>query len=67
MRRIMMDELRIVVSQQQGTIITNFDEVKGALSSQMEVYKELEVTEENKAERKKDVATLRKIIKYPRM
>jgi hypothetical protein len=59
----MMNELRIVVSQQQGTITTNFDEVKEALFSQMEVYKELEVTEENKAERKKDVATLRKIIK----
>jgi hypothetical protein len=59
----MMDELRIVVSQQQGIITTNFDEVKEALSSQMKVYKELEVTIENKKERKDDIATLRKIIK----
>lgn len=58
-----MNELQIVVNQTQGIITTNFDDVKTALSAQMEVYKELDVTEENKTERKKDVATLRKIIK----
>ncbi|MDF2537454.1 MAG: hypothetical protein K0S76_475 [Herbinix sp.] len=58
-----MNDLQIVVKQQQGVISTNFDEIKEALTSQMEVYKELAVTEENKTERKKDIATLRKIIK----
>lgn len=58
-----MNKLQIIVNQQQGTITTNFDEVKEALIEQMEIYKELEVTEDNKAERKKDIATLRKMIK----
>ena len=58
-----MNELQIVVNQQQGTITTNFDEVKETLTEQMAIYKELEVTEENKTERKKDIATLRKMIK----
>lgn len=58
-----MNELQIIVNQQQGKITTNFDEVKEALIEQMEIYKELEVTEDNKTERKKDIATLRKMIK----
>jgi hypothetical protein len=58
-----MNELQIIVKQQQGKITTNFDEVKEALIEQMEIYKELEVTEDNKTERKKDIATLRKMIK----
>jgi hypothetical protein len=58
-----MEELKIVINQELGTISTNFEEVKATLSDQMEIYKELEVTEANKPERKKDVATLRKIIK----
>ena len=33
------------------------------MAEQMEIYKSLEVTEENKTERKKDIATLRKMIK----
>lgn len=58
-----MKDLQIVVNQQQGAITTNFNEVKEALTEQMEIYKELEVTEDNKPERKRDIATLRKIIK----
>jgi len=58
-----MEELRIVVNQELGTISTNFEEVKTEFTNQMQVYKELEVTEENKTERKKDIATLRKISK----
>ena len=58
-----MQELQIIVNQQTGIITTNFDDVKQALASQMEIYKSLDVTEENKTERKKDVATLRKMIK----
>ena len=58
-----MNELQIIVNQQQGKITTNFDKVKEALTEQMAIYKELEVTEDNKTERKKDIATLRKMIK----
>lgn len=58
-----MNELQIVVKQKPGIISTNFEEIKAELSAQMEVYKELEVTEENKPERKKDIATLRKMKK----
>ena len=58
-----MNELQIVVNQQQGTVTTNFEKVKEILAEQMEIYKELEVTEENKTDRKKDIATLRKMIK----
>lgn len=58
-----MNELQIVVNQQQGKITTNFDKVKEVLTEQMEVYKSLEVTEDNKTERKKDIATLRKMVK----
>lgn len=59
----MMQELQIVINQKLGTISTNFEEVKETLSAQMEIYKELAVTEANKTERKKDIATLRKVIK----
>jgi len=58
-----MNNLQILVSQQPGIIVTNFDDIKAELSAQMEIYKALEVTEESKQERKKDVATLRKLIK----
>lgn len=58
-----MNELQIKVDLIPGLISTNFNSIKDDLSVQMQVYKELEVTEENKAERKKDVATLRKMQK----
>jgi len=58
-----MNELQIVVNQKPGIIQTNFEDIKAELSAQMEIYKELEVTEENKPERKKDIATLRKMKK----
>jgi hypothetical protein len=58
-----MNEMQIVISQELGVIKTNFDEIKTALSDQMQVYNELEVTESNKKERKNDIATLRKMIK----
>ena len=58
-----MNELQIIVNQEPGVISTNFEDIKTELSARMEVYKELEVTEENKPERKKDIATLRKMIK----
>ena len=58
-----MNELQILINQQPGIIKTNFAEVKQILVDQMDIYKSLEVTEENKTERKKDVATLRKLVK----
>lgn len=58
-----MNDLQIVVDLKPGMISTNFIDIKKSLSTQMQVYKELEVTEENKPERKKDVATLRKMQK----
>lgn len=58
-----MNNLQILVNQQPGIITTNFDDIKAELSAQMEIYKALEVTEESKQERKKDVATLRKLVK----
>lgn len=58
-----MNELQIQINQKPGVISTNFEEIKKELLAQMEIYKELEVTEENKPERKKDIATLRKMIK----
>ena len=58
-----MNELQIQINQKPGVISTNFEEIKAELSTQMQVYKELEVTEANKPERKKDVATLRKMAK----
>jgi hypothetical protein len=58
-----MNKLQIQVNQKPGVITTNFEDIKAELSAQMEVYKELEVTEENKPERKKDIATLRKMKK----
>ncbi len=58
-----MNELQIVVDIKPSLISSNFNEIKSSLSEQMQVYKELEVTEANKVECKKDVATLRKMAK----
>lgn len=56
-----MEELQVKVEQQPGLIKCNFKEIKEALQVQMTAYKELQITEENIPERKKDLATLRKI------
>jgi len=58
-----MNDLNIVVEVKASEVSTNFEDVKAGLAEQMEVYKELAVTEEVKAERKKDIATLRKMQK----
>ena len=50
------------VQIKQPVIITgNFDEMRAELQNMMQAYAGLEVTEDNLPERKKDVATLRKI------
>ena len=56
-----MEELRLEVQCDPGILNCNFDKVEDALRNQMQAYEELEVTEANLAERKKDVTTLRKI------
>ena len=53
----------VVIKQTPAIIQCNFDEIKEALATQMEAYKDLPVTEDNEQERKKDLATLRKIRK----
>ena len=58
-----MDELSVKVEQRPGEIKSNLDDLAAALINQMEAYKELEVTEDNIPERKKDLATLRKMSK----
>lgn len=58
-----MEEKTILISQQAGVINTNFEDLKTDIAAQMQIYEELEVTEDNKTERKKDIATLRKIHK----
>jgi hypothetical protein len=59
-----MKDYEVLVSTHTGEIVfNNFDEIKDALTTQMEIYKNLEVTEENMKTSKKDVATLRKIKK----
>lgn len=56
-----MNELRFNLTPAE--ITANFDEVRSGLENMMQAYAGLEVTEENIPERKKDVATLRKIRK----
>lgn len=58
-----MNDLQIEVIQTPGKIETNFADIEEALSLQMQAYEALDVTEGNIAERKADVATLRKIKK----
>ena len=58
-----MNELQVIVTQKPAEISFNFNEIKQGLSEQMEIYKSMEVTEDVLVERKKDVATLRKMAK----
>ena len=55
-----MDELRVETHLTTGEIACNFDDLETALAEQMQAYAGLEVTEDNMAERRKDVAALRK-------
>lgn len=51
----------IVEIKTPAQVTGNFDSVKAGLTEMMKAYEGLEVTEDNIPERKKDVATLRKI------
>ena len=58
----MASEFEVKIAAAGGEPITgNFKEMQAELATMMQAYAGLEVTEENLPERKKDVATLRKI------
>jgi len=56
-----MEDKNLLVEYTRGTITCDFSEIEEELRLQMTAYADLEVTEDNIPERKKDVATLRKI------
>ena len=56
-----MNELNVRINQTEGTIDFNSEELKEQLAIRMDLYKTAVVTLENRTERKKDVATLRKL------
>ena len=58
-----IQELEIKVDQTPPQIIFNYEEVRDALEERMQIYREIEVTETNLPERRRDIATLRKIAK----
>lgn len=57
-----MNEIKISVTSNLGTITTNFEEAKELLRQQVEVYKNIVYTDDNIKDAKKDVAELRKKI-----
>lgn len=58
-----MEELNMIVKPQPGIIEFNNEELKAEFTEQMKIYEELPVSNGNRTERKKDVATLRKFKK----
>ena len=58
-----MEELKLQITQTPGNIECNFDELKETLADHLKIYEEMPVSLENKTERKKDLAMLRKVKK----
>lgn len=58
-----MRDIELQVTQVPAVLTANFDEIKEMLSTQMEAYKSLDLSEESVEERKADRAFLRKIRK----
>ncbi|WP_368200616.1 DUF1351 domain-containing protein [Agathobacter rectalis] len=58
-----MQEILVEVQQKNGTIGFNFDEIKKALSFELETYKNMVFTEDSKTYATKTVANLRKLKK----
>lgn len=56
-----MEGFEVIVNPQVGTIDFNLDGLKEALAEEIEIYKNLIVTEENLQASKKDLAMLRKV------
>lgn len=55
--------LEVQISRNNGTIDFNFEDLKDALTAELELYKNLVFTEETKTDAKKTVAELRKLKK----
>lgn len=55
--------LEVQIVRNNGTIDFNFEDIKDALASELELYKNLVFTEDTKADAKKTVAELRKLKK----
>lgn len=55
--------LEVQIERNNGTIDFNFEDIKDALASELELYKNLVFTEDTKADAKKTVAELRKLKK----
>ena len=55
--------LEVQISRNNGTIDFNFEDLKEALTAELELYKNLVFTEDTKADAKKTVAELRKLKK----
>lgn len=55
--------LEVQIVRNNGTIDFNFEDIKDALASELELYKNLVFTEETKTDAKKTVAELRKLKK----
>lgn len=55
--------LEVQISRNNGTIDFNFEDLKDALTGELEFYKNLAFTEDTKADAKKTVAELRKLKK----
>lgn len=58
-----MEELKLQITQTPGIIECNFEELKKELADHLEIYENMPVSLENKVERKKDLAMLRKVKK----
>lgn len=58
-----MKPINLAVTQQVGTIGTNFEEIKESLKAGLAEYKDMVFTEDSKVEAKKTVASLRKLKK----
>lgn len=58
-----MQEINLLVEQKNGSIETNFEEIKAALAAGLEEYKGMVFTAESQPEAKKTVASLRKLKK----
>lgn len=58
-----MQEINLLVEQENGTIGGNFEELKAALKTELEMYKGMIFTEDSKTEAKRTVANLRKLKK----
>lgn len=58
-----MQEINLLVEQKNGSIETNFEEIKAVLAAGLEEYKGMVFTAESQPEAKKTVASLRKLKK----